>query len=206
MGNYSYLAILVAVLLISPFVIGLAMRQDKKTKQNLKSAFLAFLFLQLILGFFNWETFSGAGRSGYALATQYPGSFLWLFFLITSVQIILLLIPKRVAYVSAVVLNFVNTVIFFASVILVSGLVGRQIVSYFNIAAVFAVLIGNVVGLVFINEDKNLIAKFPWSQEAVEKARREGVRQSKFQKTATWVVFAAIIVFILTMLWLALFD
>ena len=206
MGDYSYLAILAAVLLISPFVIGLAMRQDKKTKQNLKSAFLAFLFLQLILGFFNWEAFSGVGRSGYDLATQYPGSFLWLFFLITSVQIILLLIPKRVAYVSAVVLNFVNTVIFFASVILVSGLVGRQIVSYFNIAAVFVVLIGNVIGLAFLNEDKNLMAKFPWSQEAVEKARREGVGQSKFQKTATWLVFAAVIVFILAMIWLALFD
>ena len=70
-------------------------------------------------------------------------------------------------------LNFVNTVVFLFGIIRASDIVGEQLVSFFNIGAVFAVLIGNVIGLMFINKDKGLIAKYPFSQEAVEKAKKE---------------------------------
>lgn len=152
--DLTYPIILLFVLILSPFVLTLAGKQDSKTKRNLKSGFFILLLLELTSGFFNWASFSGTGQSGFALAFTYPSSFLGLFFVIILIQMILLFIPKRNAHLAAVVLNFINTAVFFAGVILVSEVIGKQIVSFWNIAAIFAVLIGNIVGLVWLNKDK----------------------------------------------------
>lgn len=152
--------ILPAIFLISPFVLALASRQDKKTKHILKTAFQFLLLLQVLAGFLNWETFEGAGRSGFGLALAYPQSFLWLFFLISAGQFFLLFFPKLFVQTTMVVLNFLNSIIFFISMITISNLVGKQTISIISIAVAFLVLIGNVVGLSLINRDPKLLAKF----------------------------------------------
>ncbi len=152
--DLTYPIILLFVLILSPLVLTLAGKQDSKTKRSLKIGFFILLLLELTSGFFNWESFSGTGQSGFALAFTYSSSFLGLFFVIILIQIILLFISKRTAHLTAVVLNFINTVVFFVGALLVSEAIGKQIVSFWNIAAIFAVLIGNVVGLVWLNKDK----------------------------------------------------
>jgi hypothetical protein len=190
--GYSYPIILVAVLILSPIVIKLAARQDRKTKGTLRKVFLSLLFLQLISGFFNWETFSGPGRTGLELSIEFPSSFLGLFFAVTTLQIIFLLIPRRVTDVGAVVLNFANTAVFFAGVILASRFVGEQIVSLFNVGAVFAVLIGNVVGLAYINQHKNILANYSSSQRpSVEGKKPIWI---KLLNIIGWVVIGAVLI------------
>lgn len=141
----EYIFILAAVLLISPFIIRLASFQNKNTKDNLKTIFLSFLFLQLILSF--------------KIAFAYPQSFLGLFFAVTIVQIILLFLNQKL-YMLAVILNFINTIIFFAGMIKLGQVTGIQDTSFASIGTAFILLIGNVVGLIFINKDKNLLKKY----------------------------------------------
>ena len=152
--DLTYPIILLVVLIISPIVFKLANKQDNKTKRNLKIGFLLLLVLELISGFFDWETFSGTGRGGFSLALTYPTSFLGLFFVIILAQIPLLFVSNRITNNVVVALNFVNTVVFFLGLILVSRIIGNQVVSLWSIGAIFAVLIGNVVGLVWLNKDK----------------------------------------------------
>lgn len=152
----TYAIILVFVLLLSPFVLKLASKQDKKSKSRAKSIFLSILILQLILGFFNWEEFHAFGRSGYELSFAYPASFLALFFIISALQILTLLTYKSFNTL-IVVLNFINTVLIFAALIKLSLILGFQAVSFASIGAVFLVLSGNVLGLIWINKDKNLL-------------------------------------------------
>lgn len=156
----EYALILAAVLLISPFVLSLAASQNKKTKQNLRILFLSFLAIQIILGFLNWETFQGPGKSGFELALTFPYSYLWLFFTITFAQILLLIPKKHTLDIVSVTLNFINTVVLFATMIILSSILGKQVVSPVSIGTIFIVLIGNVVGLVLVNKDKNLIGKY----------------------------------------------
>lgn len=156
----EYAAILIGVLLISPFVLKLASSQKKEIKRQLRIIFLILLSYQILSGLLNWETFQGSGRSGFELALAYPNSYLWLFFAVAIVQAIILSLKKQTLYTLATVANFANTVIFFAAMIRVSNLLGQQIVSLASIGAIFAVLIGNVVGLVLINKDRNLLAKY----------------------------------------------
>lgn len=156
----EYFFILLGILLISPFVLRLASSQDKKSKTKVRTIFLAVLVLQIILGFFNWEKFGMSGRSGLDLATSYPGSLLWLFFVISAIQILLLLLNTRFTNLYAAILNFVNTVILFTGLIRLSNILGFQAVSFTSIGAVFLVLFGNITGLAFINKDKNLLAKY----------------------------------------------
>lgn len=164
--DFSYTFILAVVLILSPFVLALAQKQDKQFKQKLKYIFLTILSSQLILGLLNWENFTagpnsiGAGRNGYELALAYPNSLLGLFFGISILQISLLLISKSFN-TATVVLNFINSVLIFASMIRLSSLLGFQAVSFASIGAVFLVLIGNVVALALINKDKNLLKKYP---------------------------------------------
>lgn len=158
--DLTYPIILLAVFLISPIVLLIASKQGKVVKRNLKIGFLILLLLELVFGLFNWESFSEPGRSGFTLSITYPTSFLGLFFIVALVQVILLFIPKRPAHIIAVCLNFVNTVLFFVGAILVSNTIGKQIFSLWSIGAVFAVLIGNVVGLMFLNKDRKLLSKF----------------------------------------------
>lgn len=156
----EYLFILAAVLLISPFVLRLASKQDKKSKTKAKTIFLSILSFQIILGFFNWENFT-SGRSGFELSLAYPFSLLGLFFIISTVQILALLTYKSFNTL-VVILNFINTVLIFAGMIRLSSILGFQAVSFASIGSVFLVLFGNVLGLVWINKDNNLLKKYPF--------------------------------------------
>lgn len=158
---FTYLIILAVVLVISPFVLKLASNKGKKTKQSLKSFFILILSAQIILGFLNWETFKETGKSGFGLAFTYPQSFLGLFFIVSIIQLSILLLSKKF-YTTAVILNFINTVIFFIAMIRLGQITGIQAASFANIGAAFAVLIGNIIGLIFINKDKNLLKKYPF--------------------------------------------
>lgn len=160
--DFSYTFILVAILIISPFILTLAAKQDKKAKHNLKYIFLTILSSQILLGFLNWENFQGTGRSGFNLSLAYPDSFLGLFFIISLLQITLLLLNKSFNTAVAV-LNFINSVLIFAGMIRISSSLGYQAVSFASVGAVFLVLVGNVVALIFINKDKNLLKKYPWT-------------------------------------------
>ncbi|MBI2338419.1 hypothetical protein HYU95_04515 [Candidatus Daviesbacteria bacterium] len=157
---FTYLIILAAVLLVSPFVLKIASSQKKESKKQLKFIFIFILSAQILLGFFNWENFS-VGRSGFELTLDYLQSFLGLFFIVTAVQIVLVLLKQK-CHTLAVLLNFINTIIIFAGMIRLGQITGIQLVSFASIGAVFAVLIGNVIGLVFINRDKNLLKKYPF--------------------------------------------
>lgn len=157
---FTYVVIIAAVLVISPFVLKLASSQKKETKQQLKFIFLGLLCTQIILGFFNWENFN-VGRSGFDLSITYPNSFLGLFFIISAIQIILLTINKSFNTL-IVILNFINTILIFAGMIRLSGILGFQAVSLSSIGAVFLALLGNIIGLAYINKDKNLLKKYPF--------------------------------------------
>jgi len=131
-----YTLILVAVSILSPFAITLAQKQDKKTKSRLKHIFLLLLIGQVSLGLLNWNA-------------------LWLFLIISLLQIFLL-IRKTPAETPIVVLNFINTFVFFLTMIRLDQ---RQISDSTNltgIAIVFVILIGNVIGLLLINKEKKL--------------------------------------------------
>ena len=156
MFDYTYLVILVGVLVLSPLAIVIAARTDKKTKRILRVCLLALFAVQIVSGLFNWESFSTVGRSGIALAITYPSSLLGLFFIISLVQAGLLLLRKHWALVTTAVLNFVNTVVFFIGVVSLEKIRGIEVFSYFALGAIFAVLVGNVVSLLLVNRDKNL--------------------------------------------------
>lgn len=155
----TYAIILVFVLLLSPFVLKLASKQDKKSKSRAKTIFLSILLMQLILGFFNWEKFNAFGRSGYELSLTYPDSFLGLFFIISALQILALLAYKSFNTL-VVVLNFINSILIFISMIKLSIILSFQAVSFASIGAVFLVLSGNVSGLAWINKDSDILAKY----------------------------------------------
>lgn len=147
--SFTYLIILAIILIISPFVLKLASNQEKKAKQNSKAFFILILFAQIILGFFgNLE-----------LSFAHPNSLLGLFFIITIIQILFLLISKSFDTL-VVVLNFLNTFLIFIGMIRLSNILGYQVASLASISTIFLVLIGNVIGLIFINKDKNLLKKY----------------------------------------------
>lgn len=93
------------------------------------------------------------------MAIAYPTSLLGLFFGLTLFQIILLLISKAFNRL-VVILNFINSVLFFAAMIRVGNILGIQAVGFASIGAVFLVLSGNIIGLLYINTDKNLLKKY----------------------------------------------
>lgn len=163
--HMEYAVILIGILLVSPFILKIASSQNKKGKDNLRIIFLSLLAVQVISGLFNWETFQGTGKSGLELALAYPNSYLWIFFAVSVVQFLLLTTKKPIFYTVSVVLNFVNTIMFFAGMIILSNILGKQIVSFVSIGVIFVVLIGNVVGLTLINKDRNLFKKYhTWQQ------------------------------------------
>ena len=154
----EHVVILITILLISPFVLKVASSQNKHSKHKLRVTFLCILALQLVLGFLNWENFN-IGRSGFELSLSYPNSYLELFFIFSIIQIILLLLNESFNRI-VVILNFVNSILIFAALINLSSTLGFQAVSFASIGVVFLILIGNVIGLVFINKDRNLLKKY----------------------------------------------
>lgn len=155
-----YLLVIIAVCLISPFVLSIAANQNNKYKAQLKNIILLFLVLQLVLGMFNWENFNQEGRSGYQLALGFPDSLLGLFFAVSLLQLSLLTFNRYQLSLYATILNFLNTFLIFISMIRLGNLLGFQAVSFASIATVFLVLIGNVIALAFINRDKNILKKY----------------------------------------------
>lgn len=157
---YKNPLIIVAILtiLLSPFILKLASNQKKETKKRLRIIFLSILCAQIVLGFLNWENFT-TGRSGFELSLTYPDSFLGLFFIVSLVQIILLLLNKSLN-ILVVILSFINSILIFIGMIRLSNILGFQAVSFASIGVVFLVLTGNIVGLAFINKDKNLLKKY----------------------------------------------
>lgn len=153
-----YLIIIAVVLTISPFILRLAQSQKKEIKRNLKLTLLILLTAQLSLGLLNWENFT-SGRSGFELSLIFPSSLLGLFFVISIIQISLLILSKSFNAL-VVLLNFINTVLIFVSMIRLSSILGYQVVSFASIGTVFLVLFGNVIGVAFINKDKNLLKKY----------------------------------------------
>lgn len=136
--DFTYLIILAVVLILSPFVLKIASSQKKETKQQLKLAYLFILSAQIFLGFLG-------------------GVRVWLFLGITLIQILFVLNRQ---FTLAVILNFINTIVFFGSMIRLGQITGIQDSSFSSIATAFLVLIGNVIGLIFINKDKNLLKKY----------------------------------------------
>lgn len=174
MSSFVVYGVIVAgVLILTPLTLNLASKQDKQIKSGLRRVFVLLLFLVLVTGLFNWETFSGPGRSGYPLAIAYPSSLVGLVFIITVFQLFLVVLGKRASNLLAVIFNFVNSVVIMAALIRVSNMAGRQLVSWVSITAVFAVLVNNVVGLLWLNRDPQLMSKWPWSQAAVKVARKK---------------------------------
>ncbi|MBI4035925.1 hypothetical protein HY383_03165 [Candidatus Daviesbacteria bacterium] len=155
---FTYIIILAAVLVISPFVLKLASNQGKETKQQLKFILLSILSAQILLGFLNWENFN-SGRSGFELAFTYLNSFLGFFFIISTIQTIFLIISKSFNTL-VVILNFANTVLLFTGMIRLSNILGFQAASFAAVGAVFLVLIGNIIALAFVNKDKNILKKY----------------------------------------------
>ena len=134
MGTYTF--ILIAVLIISPFVLELAEKQDKKTKTGLKNIFLFLLIAQIILASFSWQI-------------------LLLFLAISLLQLFLLLKKPSPA---VVFLNLINTLVLFITMARLNRPVGN-LTNLAAIAAAFLVLTGNVVGLLLINKEKRLHLK-----------------------------------------------
>lgn len=160
MPDPSYLIILIAVLFISPFVLKLASNQKKETKQQLKWILLFILSAQILLGFLKWTKTGIFLRSGFEIANSFPGSLLVLFFIISALQILLILLNTERTNLLAAILNFINTVLIFVAMIRLSNILGYQVVNIAPVSTVFLVLIGNIFALVFINKDKNLLKKY----------------------------------------------
>lgn len=136
--DFTYVIILAAVLIISPFVLRLASSQNRETKQQLKFIFLFLLSAQILLGYF-------AG--------------LKVFLVISVIQILILLAGKSFSTL-VVVLNFINSAVIFMEMIRLSNKLGYQLVSLPAIGAVFLVLFGNIIGLAYINKNKFLLKKY----------------------------------------------
>lgn len=152
------LIIIAVVLITSPFILKLAQSQKEKDKSNLKSLLLSILVLQSGLGLLNWENFT-SGRSGFELSLAYPSALLGFFFIISAIQISLLIFNKSFSTL-AVILNFINTVLIFMGMIRLSNILGFQAVSLASIGAIFLVLVGNILGLALMNKDKILLKKY----------------------------------------------
>ncbi len=142
----EYILIMISVIILSPFVLKIALSQKKETKKQLRNILLFILFVQVILGFLNWKSFGTVG--------------LGLFLIISVCQLLMLILNKYSKLI--VSLNFINSVLIFVAMIKLSNQLGYQVTSFESIGSVFLVLFGNVVGLAFINKDKNLLAKYPF--------------------------------------------
>lgn len=157
---YQNPLILVTIItvLLTPFILLIASKQNKETKQHFRLIYIFLLTTQILLGFLNWENFA-LGRSGFELALSYPQSILRLFFVLSLIQLFLLIASKKLSTL-VVIINFINTVVLFTGMIRLGQITSTQFVSWASIGAAFLVLIGNVIGLVLINKDKNLFKRY----------------------------------------------
>ena len=200
-GSFTLL-ILPVIVLISPIILSLAARQEKKVKQKLRYIFQISLVIILGLAFLNWETQNPGGRNAFALASDFKSIFLWLFLGITFGQIIILHLKTYKFDVLATIGNVFATFIFFASAITISNALGQSLVSPAIITVAMTVLINNVIGLVLVNKDPNLLSKFPLSQESVNYAKKHKIRQTGLQKFLTWAILAILCGFLIVTIFL----
>ena len=112
-GSFTLL-ILPVIVLISPIILSLAARQEKKVKQKLRYIFQISLVIIAGLAFLNWETQNPGGRNAFALASDFKSIFLWLFLGITFSQIIILHLKTYKFDVLATIGNVFATFLFFA--------------------------------------------------------------------------------------------
>ena len=200
-GSFTLL-ILPVIVLISPIILSLAARQEKKVKQKLRYIFQISLVIIAGLAFLNWETQNPGGRNAFALASDFKSIFLWLFLGITFSQIIILHLKTYKFDVLATIGNVFATFIFFASAITISNALGQSLVSPAIITVAMTVLINNVIGLVLVNKDPNLLSKFPLSQESVNYAKQHKIRQTGLQKFLTWAILAILCGFLIVTIFL----
>ena len=200
-GSFTLL-ILPVIVLISPIILSLAARQEKKVKQKLRYIFQISLVIIAGLAFLNWETQNPGGRNAFALASDFKSIFLWLFLGITFGQIIILHLKTYKFDVLATVGNVFATFLFFAAVITISNAIGQSLVSPAVITTVLTVLANNVIGLVLVNKDPNLLSKFPLSQESVNYAKKHKIRQTGLQKFLTWAILAILCGFLIVTIFL----
>ena len=200
-GSFTLL-ILPVIVLISPIILSLAARQEKKVKQKLRYIFQISLVIIAGLAFLNWETQSPGGRNAFALASDFKSIFLWLFLEITFGQIIILHLKTYKFDVLAMVGNVFATFLFFATAITISNAIGQSLVSPAVITTALTVLANNVIGLVLVNKDPNLLSKFPLSQESVNYANKHKIRQTGLQKFLTWAILAILCGFLIVTIFL----
>lgn len=171
-GNISLL-VLPIVLLAAPLVLSIAAKQKVRVKQKLRRIFQISLTLILFLSFLNWESLSQSGRNSFQLALTARNPFLWLFLAVNTIQIITLQTKSRKADVMAVILNALNTFIFFISAITISNTLGKQIVSPAIITTAMTVLVNNVLGLALINKDPKILQKYQFPKGSSRKTKQK---------------------------------
>src|SRR3989344_869055 len=200
-GSFTLL-ILPVIVLISPIILSLAARQEKKVKQKLRYIFQISLVIIAGLAFLNWETQEPGGRNAFALSSDFQSIFFWLFLGITFGQIIILHLKTYKFDVLATIGNVFATFLFFASAISISNAIGQSLVSAAVITTALTVLVNNVIGLVLVNKDPNLLSKFPLSQESVNYANKHKIRQTGLQKFLTWAILAILCGFLIVTIFL----
>jgi len=198
-ANFSLLIVPV-VILIAPLVLIIASRQNKSAKQKLRTVFQISLGAIIALSFLNWETQNPGGRNAFMFAVSFQNIFLWLFLASTFLQIALLSFKKYQFDLMVTVTGLVSTFLFFAATITISNAISRSIVSPALITTAMIVIVNNVLGLALVNRDSNLLAKYAFSKESVKYAQKHKIKQTKFQRLLTWVVFGAVITFMAIML------
>ena len=194
------LLILPVILLIAPIVLSIASRQDSAAKQMLRYVLQISLATVLALGLLNWETQTEGGRSAYMLALDFQSIYLLAFIGLSLFLIISLQIKSYKFDLIAAVGNILITILFFAAAITISGELGKPIISPAIITAALMVLVNNVLVLALVNRDKNLVSKYPFSKEAATYAKKHNLKQTKLQKTLTWILFGGVLTFIAAML------
>ena len=204
-GSFALL-ILPLTILISPMVLSLASKQESEIKQKLRYVFQISLLIIIALAFLNWETQGAGGRNAYSLALDFKSVFLWLFIAVTFVQLALLQLKNYKYDLLAAIANIFATFLFFASAISISNTIGQSLVSPAIITVAMTALINNVLGLVLINKDPTLLAKFPWSQEAVDYAKKHNIRQTGLQKFLTWAILVILCGFLIVTIFLNIIE
>lgn len=146
--------VLSVTIFLSPLALSLAANQSPKTKSILRAIFISLLTLEILFGFLGWDT-NLPENTGFRLALL-SKSLLPTFFSTTSVQILLLLLKREVLDEVSIFLNFTNTIVFFLAMISASNLLGYEVFGLVPVAEAFLVLLGNVIGLTLINQDRQI--------------------------------------------------
>mgnify|MGYP001592573133 CR=1 FL=1 len=167
----SSILVLPIVILLTPLFLKLASRQDALTKNVMRLMLITFVFLPLIFGFFNWETFTNTQSSltGYQTATVFPFSLLGIFFLLCAALVLVLVTNRKKLFTYVSVGTFVATLMIFYALIDVSRDLDQPFASFASVGTVFSMLVANVIGLILINR-KDLTTSYVFWPPPMKKA------------------------------------